>query len=210
MISAFFISGEILHASRGSLEAKIVLYACHNATDWINPQWTAPVVNISITEPNLDRIWYSLSNGTKIIQNQYFNNYIEQSDWDEMGNGIVIIKFYANDSLGNIGHAEVNVRKDVKGPSIKIFNPIENELYSNLAPSYNVEIIDLNLDSMWYSIDNGANNFTFSTNATIVQEAWDEASEGFITLGVFIEDIAGNINYDHVLIRKRLKESEIQ
>jgi len=37
---------------------------------------------------------------------------IQQALWDSMPNGVVIIRFYAEDTVGHIGFKDVNVTKD--------------------------------------------------------------------------------------------------
>jgi len=43
---------------------------------------------------------------------------INQALWNALAEGNVVIRFYANDSAGNMGFAEVTIRKDVSVPII--------------------------------------------------------------------------------------------
>ena len=72
--------------------------------------------DISINEPNLDTVWYSLNGGTNITFTGLTGT-INQALWDALPEGNVIIKFYANNSIGNIGFQEVTVVKKITQPS---------------------------------------------------------------------------------------------
>jgi len=163
----------------------------------------APDYIVEIYDANLDAMWYTIDGG---LTNITFtsNGTINQDNWATLDDGLRTIIFFSNDTLGNVNSESVTVLKDSLMPQIWILSPTINEEFGAIAPSFNVEYSDENGVQMWYTIDNGAENFTFSTNTTINQEAWDDALEGSITLEVFIEDIAGNINYESVLIRKEL------
>jgi len=72
---------------------------------------TAPAFELSIFEPDLDTTWYTLDDGiTNIIFNG-LNGTINQIEWDKKEVGLVTIRFYANDTLGNVGYSEVVVEK---------------------------------------------------------------------------------------------------
>lgn len=138
---------------------------------------------------------------TDNTDNYTWNGYINQAVWEEMGNGSVIIKFYANDSAGNIGFDEVTIRKDVTAPTITINLPTLNELFGTSAPSFNVEIGDTSLDTMWYSLYNGLTNTTFITNGTINQALWEVLPEGNVfkkkkTHTLLIESVGYGAEYN--------------
>ncbi|MFW9783050.1 MAG: Ig-like domain-containing protein [Candidatus Heimdallarchaeota archaeon] len=81
----------------------------------------APNFSISITEPNLDGIWYSLYNGIYWSQNITiigFNGTLEQSLWDTMPTGDILIRFYANDTLGHIGYIDITISKNIPQTNI--------------------------------------------------------------------------------------------
>ncbi|MFX1406164.1 MAG: Ig-like domain-containing protein [Promethearchaeota archaeon] len=81
----------------------------------------APIFTISITEPNLDSIWYSLYNGTHWSNNitiQGLTETLQQDLWDNMPNGDILIRFYANDTLAHLGFKDATVKKIVSQPNI--------------------------------------------------------------------------------------------
>ncbi|KKM03764.1 hypothetical protein LCGC14_1771160 [marine sediment metagenome] len=86
-------------------------------------------------------------------------------------------------------------------PNITIINPIPNQLFGAQAPDFSVEIRDKNLHKMWYTIDNGLNNYTFISNVSIYQPAWDLESNGTVTIGFYANDTGGNISFKEVTVR---------
>ncbi|MHA1988327.1 MAG: right-handed parallel beta-helix repeat-containing protein [Promethearchaeota archaeon] len=87
-------------------------------------------------------------------------------------------------------------------PRITIFSPLEGKRYGSSAPSFNVEIVDLYVIEMWYTLDGGLNNYTFMVNGTINQAMWDALPEGSITITFYAMDIAGNLGFEVVIVIK--------
>ena len=77
---------------------------------------TAPNFDIFIDELNLDKTWYSLNGGNNITFTGLTGT-IDQTLWEALLEGNVIIRFYANDTLGRIGFREVAVVKTISQPS---------------------------------------------------------------------------------------------
>ncbi|MFX1502901.1 MAG: SBBP repeat-containing protein [Promethearchaeota archaeon] len=77
---------------------------------------TAPDFELSLKVPKLNETWYSLSAGLNIT---FYGSSgtINQSAWNSYGNGTVNIRFYVNNSLGDIAHEDVIIRKDIEPPS---------------------------------------------------------------------------------------------
>ena len=165
----------------------------------------APNFNISILDSNLDSFWYSLDNGvisTTNITASSLTGRIDQSFWDYFGDGTLTIKFYANDTLGNIGKKFITVIKDDYEPEITINSPMNDEIFGDSAPSFNVRIFDLNIHSMWYTLDGGLNNYSFWDNGTINLSAWSGALDGPVKIIFYANDTAGNIGYMEINIIK--------
>jgi len=164
----------------------------------------APSFIVEITDSNLDAMWYAIFNGTYVSQNRTFavNGTIDPTEWGALYDGDYVIRFYANDTLGNINFEEVNVRKDVDAIIINIFSPTENEIFGVNAPSFIVEITDMNLDTTWYTVNGGLNNYTFTENGTINQAAWSALSDGVLTLRFYANNTSGVIYFKQVNVRK--------
>jgi len=71
---------------------------------------TAPSYDISITGP-YDSIWYALEGGANHTASGLTGT-IDQSAWSALSDGIITIDFYANNSAGMEGTAQVQVIKE--------------------------------------------------------------------------------------------------
>ncbi|MBA7531005.1 hypothetical protein ES705_23216 [subsurface metagenome] len=180
-----------------------ILYPLADSTYGNNP----PQYSVSIQDPHLDLMWYTIDMG---LNNYTFtiNGTINFNAWNLIPNGLVILTFYANDSLGNIDSQFINIIKQVY-PEIFINLPPENGLFGFNAPTFNVEIYNISVDTMWYSIDNGLTNFTFFNNDTINQGAWDLQLSGLITLTFFVNNTAGDIFQESIIVEKDVDAPQI-
>jgi len=74
--------------------------------------------------------------------------------------------------------------------------------FGSSTPSFNVEVNDDYLFEMWYTLDGGLNNYTFTENGTIDQSAWDALDDGSITIIFYANDLVGNEAFEEVTITK--------
>jgi len=158
------------------------------------------IITIDTLSP-INTTWYTIDGGLTNYTFSGFNDFINQTAWDQKEDGVTTIKFYANDTLGNLGFSILNVIKDTALPVITLISPNDNELFGASAPSFNVEIYDANLDTLWYSL-NGGVNITFTLNGTINQTEWTVFSDGTMTIIFYANDTAGNIIYKSVNVIK--------
>ena len=88
-------------------------------------------------------------------------------------------------------------------PIIIIITPFEDDVFGTSAPSFSVNITDTFLDDMWYTLDGGLHNYTFTgSTGTVNQSAWDALPDGTITLTFYASDYADNIGSAEVTIEK--------
>ncbi|MFX0026846.1 MAG: hypothetical protein ACFE8M_10555 [Candidatus Hermodarchaeota archaeon] len=165
-----------------------------------------PNFNIDIIESTLDTTWYTLNDGPPIIFSGLIGT-INQTAWDAIGTDTVSIKFYANNSYGKVNYAEVLVFKDIDEPEILINSPMVDEIFGSVAPSYDIDITEANLDSIWYTIDGGVTNYTITLSSGIInQTAWDTRPYGNVLIRFYAEDLAGNIGFAEVQVEKTKEE----
>jgi hypothetical protein len=186
-----------------------------NTTDWkaplINIQQPfpnqifssiAPTFSITITDQSLiNSTWYTLDGGLTNYPFSGITGTINQTAWDDANSGPITLKFYANDSVGNLGFAIVNIVKDDDIPTITINSPTPNQLSGILAPNFDVQISDSNLYQKLYSI-NGRPNITFTIETQFDQIEWDNIGNGTVTIVFYAIDMVGNVNSSQVFIRK--------
>ncbi|MFX1375866.1 MAG: M1 family metallopeptidase [Promethearchaeota archaeon] len=92
-------------------------------------------------------------------------------------------------------------------PEINILSPSQNDEFGKTSPSFEILIIEVDLDTTWYTIDEGMNNYTFSgLIGTIDQNAWNEAPEGNVTIGFYAKDNSGNVGYAEIVVVKKIED----
>jgi len=112
----------------------------------------------------------------------------------ELSYGSHTLTVYANDSSGNINSTKVtffvNVSNPLNPPLVKIIYP-QSQNYSTNVSSLNYTATDIDLDSCWYSLDNGATNSSINCGTNITGTF---SSEGFNTWTLYANDTLGNLN----------------
>ncbi len=88
-------------------------------------------------------------------------------------------------------------------PKFSIISPSATEQFGDIAPNYTIYIDGGYNDKMWYTIDNGLTNQTFtSLTGTINQSLWNNTAKGFVTIRFYMSDSRGYISYEQVSIEK--------
>jgi hypothetical protein len=96
-----------------------------------------------------------------------------------------------------------NYQIDDSDPIINILSPQDNQIFGRIAPSYNLSIIEPNLDKVWYTLDGGLNNITIANlSGRINQILWNSLPSGPLTIRFYANDTMGYISYEEVTINK--------
>ena len=131
----------------------------------------APNFSISITDLDLNSTWYSINKGLNYTFSG-MSGTINQTEWDKYEDGSVVIRFYAKSNNGYLSFKDIEIQKDTIKPEITIISPTPNQLFGNKTVDFEISVEELNLDSKWYSLNNGK-NYTFTgMSGTINQAAW--------------------------------------
>ncbi|MHA2007261.1 MAG: hypothetical protein ACXABO_05840 [Promethearchaeota archaeon] len=91
---------------------------------------------------------------------------------------------------------------DDTGPTVSIITPNDDDVFGVNAPNFAISVIDDRLHLMWYALDGGLNNYTFTENGLIDQAAWDTLSDGSVILHFYANDKPGNMGSASVNITK--------
>ncbi|MFX1418999.1 MAG: nitrous oxide reductase family maturation protein NosD [Promethearchaeota archaeon] len=174
------------------------MYDCFNN----NP----PYIFVLALDDHIDSSWYSVNGGKNITFNIVTR--INQSEWVPHLDGIINITFYSNDTVGNVAFKEIQVIKDTIMPTIEISSPLEDQTFGSNPPNFTVTIKDEYLDLMWYTIDDGVSNHTFTNNGTINRVAWDALPNGIVTIRFYAQDKARNIVFEEIDIVKNVPRPE--
>ncbi|MFX1480979.1 MAG: hypothetical protein ACFFCI_23085, partial [Promethearchaeota archaeon] len=158
---------------------------------------TVPSFTVEISDPNIDKMWYTLTgDSTK----HFFLTNGTLLGWAGLGDGLITVTFYANDSAGNEYSDSVDINKDTVNPIINILSPSGGVFYDATVPSFTVEISDPNIDKMWYTLTGDSTKHFFLTNGTLL--GWAGLGDGLITVTFYANDSAGNEYSDSVDINK--------
>ena len=103
---------------------------------------------------------------------------------------------------GSVGSVDYLPIAEDGAPIVIIHSPSAGSSFGSAAPSFNVEVIDDYLFEMWYTIDGGLNNYTFTENGIIDQSAWEALPDGSVTITFYAIDIAGNEAFEEVTVIK--------
>ena len=165
-----------------------------------------PGFEVILEGTDISKTWYSLFNGTQWSANITFSgltDQINQSVWDDVGNGTVTIRFYINDSVNNIIFDEVLLLKDIIEPNITIIGSLANETFGSQPPQFNLSIFEGNLDAIWYTLDGGLTNYSCSTSGQINLTLWESLPDGTVTIRFYANDTLGNLNYLELTFEKQ-------
>jgi hypothetical protein len=160
---------------------------------------TAPNFVVDISGSNLDARWYTLDDG---LSNHTFlglTGIINQSAWDDQGDGTVIIKFYLNNTLGVVGFDEVSIIKDTLNPTLTLNLPLNNTYWGE-APIINVLATDANLDSIWYEVNTSIGLLGNDINQQLDPSIWSDLLEGEFYVYIYANDSVGHLNDSLVLV----------
>jgi hypothetical protein len=167
---------------------------------------STPTLNIVAFDPNLLSISYKVLSYAPIVLINNTDMLFNSSIWIDLPQGWFNIQIIAEDSLGNLNDSVIlTLYKDTIVPEITINLPQTNGLYGNLPPDFDIFVIESNINNMWYSLIGEPAIFIFSgTTGTIDQTTWDKFGNGTVTIRFFVDDIAGNLAYKDVVIRKNI------
>jgi parallel beta-helix repeat protein len=168
-----------------------------------------PYYNITIVADNLDSVWYTLDGGS--------NNYtitgaivgvntgnLNATAWDAIvADGNYLLNFYVNETSANIANQSVWIEKDITQPIVNITRPFDAVTITDLVPILNATVVDKNYQAIWYSLDLGITNNTFSGNVSIDEGLWKALSDGTIYIRVYANDSVGNIGWDQIAVTKK-------
>ncbi|MFX0075883.1 MAG: nitrous oxide reductase family maturation protein NosD [Candidatus Hermodarchaeota archaeon] len=124
----------------------------------------------------------------------YWDNYTG-SDLDD--DGIGDTPHVVSGAAGSIDYFPIWDDGDDTNPTISINSPSGGTLFGNDAPTYNLNIFDLNLNMSWYTLNSTATRYFFTpangVNVIAIDEtAWDTFTSGQILMSFYVNDSAGN------------------
>ncbi|MCJ7648163.1 MAG: right-handed parallel beta-helix repeat-containing protein [Candidatus Lokiarchaeota archaeon] len=146
-------------------------------------------------DDGIDNTWNSTTIGN------YWDNHTGPDITPQ--NGIVDEPYtYIGGSAGSTDYLPI---AEDHAPQITINSPNDDDVFGSNAPSYDVTITDDLLFEMWYTLDGGLHNYTFTElTGKINQSAWASLSEGSITITFYAKNTLGNLAFKEVTITKSI------
>ena len=142
-------------------------------------------MNFSVSDTHLQACWYS-TNSTQNATITCGNNATGLTSTE----GSNTWMFGANDTFGNQNTTYVTFWKDTIAPEIELVYP-ENATYDFNDIGLNYTVSDSNLESCWYSWNDGSDNQSMVCNINVSGLI---ASEGSNIWNVWANDTSGNVN----------------
>jgi parallel beta-helix repeat protein len=185
-----------------------------------NVQYGVEISN-SYAEDNLFFNNSFVANGIHALDsysNNFWNNSMIGNYWDNYSGPDSDKNGIGDVSYSFTGGTDFFPIVDRNSPIIVINSPQTTDLSDVSAPLFNVEITEnssntmwypTSVDSMWYSIDGGIINLTFSGNTTINQTEWVKLSTGAVTINFYANDSEGNIGNASVTFQKDITAPDI-
>ena len=91
-------------------------------------------------------------------------------------------------------------------PSFSITSPTDDQVFQETLPSFSISITEGVPVTMWYTLNNGPNNYITSTSGTINQNAWDALSNGDVFIRLYVSDARGWTTSEVVRVFKDVPE----
>ncbi len=160
----------------------------NSGTGWFNVTLTSTngtvileINNTNITATNLTASVYNASYS-------FDSSGVYTYYWHSWGNGTSHLYNKSDDR-------SYSILSDTTAPNISIVSP-ENRTYTTTTIDFNVTAVDnIRIESCWYSLTNGATNYTMSNTTASAWNATNSTmAQGSQTARFYCNDSAGNLN----------------
>ncbi|MFX1427370.1 MAG: nitrous oxide reductase family maturation protein NosD [Promethearchaeota archaeon] len=161
-----------------------------------------PQININMRSLYpINTTWYSVDTG--LTNYSFFSSTftINITAWNNLNDGKVILRVFANDTNGSIGYRDRVILKDTTPPKIFINEPTFNQLCGVTAPYFSLTIEEPNIKTKYYSI-NGRPNVTFTFESKFDEFEWDYIGNGTVSIIFYVIDKLGYMNSSEITVRK--------
>jgi len=178
---------------------------CYAYFDAIGYSWDP---NYNIGDNLYEGLLLSYENNTNLVWKGYSLD--GQANKTILGNttilflseGIHTIQMFGNNTFGSIFQSDIRYFTTLYYPVMTINSPNPNEFFGSTAPNYDISIIESNLHSRWYNLNNGVNITISGLTGTLNQTEWDIMVNGSVTIRFFANDTWGLEGYNEVTVWK--------
>ncbi|TFF63627.1 MAG: hypothetical protein EU521_00890 [Promethearchaeota archaeon] len=169
---------------------------------------TPPNLSLELNEPNVDRFYYFLYNNISQTQKYNISTFplvLNDSGWSLFFDGPLWLNVTVIDIAGNQNSTEVRILKDITKPQIIILKPSPNAKFGKNSPVFELNIIEPHLEEIWFTINRGSENYTFTEQNTIT--VWQWLDNGQYNITIYAQDAAGNIGVSKISLYKVSKQN---
>jgi hypothetical protein len=112
-----------------------------------------------------------------------------------------------NNNFSNLYTIKIH---DFQAPIITIHSPTIDESFTNIAPEFNISIIEEDLVSIWYTVEGSIIQFPIiGLTGTIDQDVWNNIPQGEVTITFYAQDTEGNIGTESVVVTKSIPSAPV-
>jgi hypothetical protein len=158
----------------------------------------APGCTVGVVDEYFAYIQYRI-NGSAWYSFAPFMDSLNGTLWNSFEDGPLLIEFIVFDQTGLNTTEFIILYKDSTSPLVNLISPVAFGHYTNVPPTINFSAHDLNLDSIFYSINNsqpilidkipGQMNYSFMPSAI-----WSQFGNGTLYIQLRCNDSAGTIS----------------
>ncbi|MBA7681485.1 hypothetical protein ES703_89824 [subsurface metagenome] len=200
------------------------IYYCNNGIYFGGSNYYNIIANNSIHDnSNGIHIEHSVCQETLLYNNSFIGNGLHAFDdgmfnnWD---NGVIGNYWddypsvdVNDDGIGDIIYNITGLADSIDNlpiwwdaPVFNIISPASNDEFENTAPSYAINITEGLEDTMWYTLDDGLTNTTFTSFTGVINQVlWWVVPLGDVLVRFYVNDSRGWISFQEVPVIKILE-----
>ncbi len=91
---------------------------------------------------------------------------------------------------------------DILNPIIFFKSPKSNQFFNSTAPNFDLSIVESNLDTLCYTLNNGLLNYTCNASGQIDQSLWNLIDNGLVSIKFYAKDKLGITTFAEVITYK--------
>jgi parallel beta-helix repeat protein len=165
--------------------------------------WIPPILSLEVDESNVNCLYYFLYNNISQTQKYNITTFplaINDTAWSFFFDGPLWLNITVIDIAGNQNTTQIQILKDISNPQITIIKPPPNSRFGKSSPVFELIIIEPNLEEIWFTINQGHENYIFTKQNTIA--SWEWLPYGQYNITIYARDSAQNIGFSKISIYK--------
>jgi hypothetical protein len=154
--------------------------------------------SITIIDDFLSEYWYTIGESPTEHQLSATTGTIDLGIWESLPDGPLVLRFYAEDTLGNLASNATSIIKDTTIPGLTFST--ETDLFGVAPMRFDLDIVEPHLGTLYYKIDDESEMHALISGKNEVPNSyWQLFTSGSHTLTILVSDSLGNtatVSYD--------------